>query len=587
MDSAPPITVQQDRERIMPKDSRLTPPDSHPWMVYISTLFASILAMLIGYNQAIISGAMLLLVDKFQVDTLWQQLIATSNTAGCAFALLLAGYPVQRFGRKKMILASNMLACIGAIISAAAPTKEVVLVGRFVSGIGGGGISLVVPMYISECAPADIRGRLGSFTQCLLTVGIVLSSIIAGAFSGIGESGWRWMFACPCVIDVVHFVGFLFLPESPRWYMDRGREKETEDVLKQLRNNPDEIAKELEDMKRTVAEGRRLKFDKGQGSSVIARVIKTPPVRRALILAMALASITQITGVSPIIFYSGTILKRAGFSDELAIWMTSIPSAIMAASAFTATVLVERLGRKHLFLGAQIGQLIALIVLGLGFFLSASHSPVVSDDIQRTINNATTTPICDFRTCDQCIESSQCGFCYDVLSRASCVPVSVNGSATTGRCSSASSFNSSDFTLVTQACPSDYKWFPVIGSSLYLAVFGGGCGVIFVVIAEVFPLWARGTCSSIATSTLWTSQIVVSVTFLSLAEAITAYGAFWLYAGVALLSAIYIFIFMPETRGVRLEDVDQLFMTHDEKNVLRKTEEDTELNKNAPADTMP
>ncbi|XP_046564153.1 proton myo-inositol cotransporter-like [Haliotis rubra] len=490
----------------MAMDSTRTSPESHPWMVYISTLFASVLALLIGYNQAIISGAMLFLVDTYQLDTLWQQLIATSNTAGCAFAPFLTGYPVQIFGRKKMILASNALVCIGAVISAAAPTKEVVLVGRFVAGLGGGAISLVVPMYISECAPVDIRGSLGSLTQCLISVGVFLSSIVAGAFSGMGAEAWRWMFACSCAIDVVHFVGFLFLPESPRWFMDRGREEEAEAVLKQLRSNPDEITKELDDMKKSVAEGKQLKRHKGDGSSIIARVMKTPPVRRALILGIGLAMITQITGVATIIFYSGIIFRRAGFSGARAIWMTTIPSVIMAVSSFAVTCLIERFGRKHLYLGAQIGQLIALVILGLGFFLSATNSPAVSDDIQIAINNATSTPMCNFRTCEQCIDSSQCGFCYDVLSRASCVPLSVNGSATAGRCSSSVSFNSSDFTLETQSCPSDYKWIPVIGSSLYLAVYGSGVGVIYVVIAEIFPMWARGTCSSIATAAIWMSQ---------------------------------------------------------------------------------
>ncbi|XP_067685399.1 proton myo-inositol cotransporter-like [Haliotis asinina] len=547
-------------------DSTKTPSDRHPWMVYISTVFASVLALLIGYNQAIISGAMVLLADTYQLDTLWQQLIATSNTAGCAFALFLTGYPVQIFGRKKMILAANTVMCVGAIISATAPMKEVVLVGRFLTGIGGGAVSVVVPMYISECAPVDIRGRLGSFTQCLLSVGVFLASVVGGAFSGMGEAGWRWMFACSCVIDFVHFVGFLFLPESPRWFMDRGRKTEAEAVLKQLRNNPDEIAKELDDMKKSVEEGKR---HEGDGSSIIARVIKTPPVRRALMLGICLGVTTQITGVGPIVFYSGLIFRRAGFSGASAIWMTAIPGGIMAVSSFTLTCLIERFGRKRLYLAAQIGQFIALVILGLGFFLSATHSPSVSDDIQIAINNATSTSMCNFRTCEQCIDSSQCGFCYDVLSRASCVPVSLNGSATTGRCSSPNSVNSSDFTLETQACPSDYKWIPVIGASVFLAVFGSVCGVVFVVISEIFPLWARGTCSSIATAAVWICQIIVSVTFLSVTQAITVYGLFWLYAGCAMLSVIYILMFMPETKGVRLEEVVLLFLTDDEKNAPR------------------
>ncbi|XP_046564212.1 proton myo-inositol cotransporter hmit-1.3-like [Haliotis rubra] len=303
---------------------------------------------------------------------------------------------------------------------------------------------------------------------------------------------------------------------------------------------------------------------------MIGRILKTPPVRRALMLSVILSMITQVTGAAPVMFYTGTILKRGGFAVTDALWMTTIPTALQAVTSFVSTCLVEKMGRKLLFLGAQIGLLISLIILGLGFYLSTTYSPVVSDDIQSTINNATTVSICNFRTCEQCIDSSQCGFCYDVLSRASCVPVSVNGSATAGRCS----FNSSVFTLETQACPSDYKWIPVIGSSLYLAVFSAGVGVIFVVISEIFPLWARGICSSVATSVIWISQIVVTMTFLSLADAITTHGIFWLYAGCSLLAVVFIFIFMPETRGVRLEEIDQLFMTREEKVVLDKQEVD-------------
>ncbi|XP_067684705.1 proton myo-inositol cotransporter-like [Haliotis asinina] len=558
----------------MGSEGKGKPTESHPRFVYISTIFASTLALLVGYAFGIISGAMLLLVDTFQLDTMWQQLIATFGTVGAALALPLAGYLVQILGRKKMILGSNTLMSVGAIITAAAPTKEVVLVGRLFAGMGAGAASLAVPMYISECAPVDIRGRLGTLTQVLISFGVFLSSVAGGAFSGLGEAGWRWMFACPCALGGVHFVGFLFLPESPRWYMDRGREEEAVSVLKRLRSNTEEIDIELNDMKKTVAEGKKLKLETEHGSSIIVRILKTPPVRRALMLSVILSLITQVTGGGPVMFYTGTILKRGGFAVTDALWMTTVPTAVQAVTSLIGTCLVERMGRKLLFLGTQIGLIISLVILGLGFYLSTTHSPAVSEDIQSTINNATTGSICKFRTCEQCVDSSQCGFCYDVLSRASCVPVSLNGSATAGRCSSTNSFNSSDFTLETQACPSDYKWIPVIGSSLYLAIFSAGVGVIFIVISEIFPLWARGICSSVGTSVIFISQVVVNMTFLSLADAITIHGIFWLYAGCSVLAAVFIFIFMPETRGVRLEEIDQLFMTRDERTVLKKREVD-------------
>ncbi|XP_046564124.1 proton myo-inositol cotransporter-like [Haliotis rubra] len=359
----------------MGNESKGQPTDSHPWLLYISTIFASTLALLMGYTFGIISGAMLLLADTFQLDTLWQQLIATFGTVGAALALLPAGYLVQILGRKKMILGSNILTCVGAIITAAAPTKEVVIVGRLFAGMGAGAISLVVPMYISECAPVDIRGRLGTLTQVLISFGVFLSSVAGGAFSGLGEAGWRLMFGCPCAIGVVHFVGFLFLPETPRWYMDRGREEEAVSVLKRLRNNPEEIDIELNDMKRTVAEGKRLKLESEHGSSIIVRILKTPSVRRALMLSVILSMITQVTGAAPVMYYTGTILKRGGFAVTDALWMTTIPTALQAVTSFVSTCLVERMGRKLLFLGTQIGLLISLIILGLGFYLSTTYSP--------------------------------------------------------------------------------------------------------------------------------------------------------------------------------------------------------------------
>ena len=140
-----------------------------------------------------------------------------------------------RFGRKPAIIAASLVFTAGAIIMGASPSKEVLLVGRVVLGMGIGMASMCVPVYMAETSPEDIRGFLGASFQVMITFGQVTSALVDALFAKATD-GWKYDFGLAGVPAVILLVGFIFCPESPRWLVQKGRQDEARTVLKKLRS---------------------------------------------------------------------------------------------------------------------------------------------------------------------------------------------------------------------------------------------------------------------------------------------------------------------------------------------------------------
>lgn len=428
---------------------------------------------------------------------------------------------------------------------------------------------MAVPVYIAESSPPDIRGLLVTLVQLFITVGVLVSSIVAGAFSELKDTGWRYMLGLAGVPGLVQFCGFLWLPESPRWLVSKGREAEAREVLRHTRGHDD-----LDDEIREIKEAETNK----QTGFVLAEMLKTPHVRRALVVGCGLQFFQQMCGINTVIYYSGTILKEAGFAVSQAIWLVCIPFSVNFLATFIGMGMVERVGRRILLLFSFLGVTLALIILSVGFLLSDLFSPPVNSTLPVLYpNGSRVTDQCQgFSLCEDCIDAGGCGYCYDTgqPELATCLLAvkgdQDNSAAAYGRCSSSYTPPESEHPAWTFGfCPTDYSWMAVLGLALFVLSFAPGLGPMpWTVNSEIYPMWARGTGVAVATMINWACNLLVSFTFLTLFQTITKYGTFFLFTGISVLGIAFTLFLVPETKNRTLEGMEEVFMTSEQREQL-------------------
>ncbi|XP_077868444.1 proton myo-inositol cotransporter-like [Saccoglossus kowalevskii] len=419
--------------------------------------------------------------------------------------------------------------------------------------------SMTVPMYIAEAAPADMRGRLILINSMFITGGQFIACVLDGAFSYDKENGWRYMLGLAGVPSLIQFIGFLFLPESPRWLITKGRKEEARRVLSLMRAGVG-VDEELDEIQRNIEEQKEEMQARGK-KAVLVQMIQTPAVRRALIVGCGMQMFQQLAGINTVMYYSATIIKMSGVKDDnFAIWLAAVVGFTNFLFTGVGLYLVEKIGRRKLSLGSMMGVIFSLLFLAAGFLLASLDSPPISHSY---VKSSTHVNCSGYSSCNDCISDHGCGFCYldlhntAVNGSGSCDPITrtMDEPMKWTRCG-----NSTQFTFAYDFCPTAYSWMGIAGLVLYLIFFAPGMGTMpWVINAEIYPNWARSTGNACSSAVNWICNLLISMTFLTLTDALTRHGAFFLYSGLSLLGFFFIFVFLPETKGKKLEEVIQLF----------------------------
>lgn len=538
------------------------PPDAPtPGLVYVLACSAALGGFLFGYDTGVVSGAMLLLKKEQNLSAVWQELLVSSTVAAAALSSLAGGSLNGRLGRRRSIMLASFVFTVGGLILSLAPGREVLLVGRIVVGLGIGVASMSIPIYLAEVSPSHLRGRLVSINSLFITGGQFSAALVDGAFSYL-QDGWRYMLGLSVAPAALQLLSFVFLPESPRWLLQRGRSQEARQVLSRIRGGRP-IGDEYDAIRAAVQEE-----EADAGGLVILRILRHGPTRRALIVGCGLQMFQQLSGINTVMYYSATILQMAGVRrDRQAIWLSALTSASNFLFTLVGVWLVERVGRRKLTLFSLMGTGFSLSVLAVGFLLSAVSSPPVNLHPQ----NSTCS---QFESCERCMLSPDCGFCYwenasgvldssclrvaaastDRSAEGSCSNQSWTEQAATGPFQAAGPFWGYNY------CPSSWSWLVLLGLVLYLAFFAPGMGTTpWTINAEIYPLWARSTGSACSAGVNWICNVLVTLTFLHLAQFLTYYGVFFLYSGLVAVALLFVLTCLPETRGLQLEEVENLF----------------------------
>lgn len=269
---------------------------------------------LFGYDTGIISGALVLISDDFGLTSWEEELVVSTTVFGAMVSALGSGPLCDRYGRKPVVLASALVFIVGALTMAFAPSFATLVVGRFVVGLGVGSASMNMPIIISEMAETNIRGALVTCINVAITGGQFISCLVAGALSTT-KYGWRYMLGLAALPAAIQFIGFLFMPESPRWLIENNYVELATLVLQSIRGKEDVYA-ELEEIVAAIEVERGAIKSSGMGGVYMADVeegvqvdgfwktlykqLSKVTIRRALFIGCCLQAGQQLGGINTV-----------------------------------------------------------------------------------------------------------------------------------------------------------------------------------------------------------------------------------------------------------------------------------------------
>lgn len=433
----------------------------------LAAILAAVAGLMFGLDIGVISGALGFIAKEFHAGDVAQEWIVSSMMFGAAIGAVCAGQLSYRFGRKKSLILSAILFVLGALLCVIAQGITVLIIARTFLGLAIGIASFVAPLYISEVADEQHRGSLISVYQLMITIGIVLAFISDAVFSYYGA--WRWMLGIVAVPGAVFMLGSLFLPDSPRWLMLRGRCDEALETLVSLRPSREEAEKEIGEIQDRLTHKQR-------GFSMF---MENPNFRRSVFLGIGLQIVQQLTGINIVMYYAPRIFEVAGFAHDGQMWGTAIVGLVNMLATFIAISFVDRWGRRPMLIAG-----FAIMALGMG---------------------------------------------------------ALAGLLSVGGDSSAA-----------------VHYLSVAVLLLFITGFAFSAGpLIWILCAEVQPLEGRDFGVACSTFTNWIANMAVGATFLTLLGSLGASHTFWLYAGLNVLFIGFTLFFVPETRGVSLESIEQ------------------------------
>jgi sugar porter (SP) family MFS transporter len=325
--------------------------------------FGALGGLLFGYDTGVISGALLFIPDDFKLTPFLQGAIVASLLLGAMVGAAVAGRLSDRFGRRNLIIAAALIFTGGALLAALAPSVGVLIAARFILGLAVGSAALVVPLYLSEIAPTEIRGAIASLNQLMIVVGILAAFVVNAILASSGN--WRLMLGLAAVPSLILLLGMVFMPETPRYLVHAGEEETAHDVIEDLPGDerPDERIQEIRDVEQAEDTGLRA-------------LVRAKWVRPALLVAIGLAAFQQFVGINTIIYYAPTTLTDVGFGKESAIYANLIIGVVNVGMTIIAIKIIDRVGRKPMLLAGVTGMVASLLVLGISLSVMAKpHHP--------------------------------------------------------------------------------------------------------------------------------------------------------------------------------------------------------------------
>jgi sugar porter (SP) family MFS transporter len=317
--------------------------------------FGALGGILFGYDLGVISGVLPFITKVWHLDGFDKGVVTASLSVGAIFGAAFSARTNDRLGRRRTIMVAAVIVIIGTLAATFSPSFSLLIISRFIIGLGIGLSSSTVPVYLSELAPARLRGAMGALNQIFIVLGILIAFLVDYWLGP--TSNWRAMLAGAIIPAVILLAGLVSLPETPRWLLKNGREEEAREVLVSSHGGSDDVDAELDTIREVI---RMDTEEKGR-----IRDLFLPWVRPMLIVAMLLAIGQQFSGVNAINAYFPTMLIGLGFATQAAL----LSGVLLGITKFLFTAwvvfVVDRWGRKPLLLIGNVIMVVTLVAAGI------------------------------------------------------------------------------------------------------------------------------------------------------------------------------------------------------------------------------
>lgn len=340
---------------------------------WLLVAFASMGGLLSGIDQSLISGANLYMPTSLHLNTQQTSMVSSGVPLGAVGGALLLGPLNEAFGRKNAILISCILYTIGAALEAGSVNYGMMVAARIILGLAVGLEGGTVPVYVAESVSRKYRGNLVSLYQFMIALGEVLGYVVAAIFVNVKSGSWRYMLGSSLVFSTIMLIGIIFMPESPRFLMHKGRTVEAWAVWKRIRGTQPEARQEFFVMKHSVeAEQAAIKQRSSGARPAWMDFFTEPRARRAVIYANVMVFLGQFTGINAIQYYMATLMSQVGFDSKQSVFMSLVGGGALLLGTIPAILYMEKFGRRFWAIAMLPGFFIGLVMIGCSYLIPVS-----------------------------------------------------------------------------------------------------------------------------------------------------------------------------------------------------------------------
>ncbi|XP_019947351.2 solute carrier family 2, facilitated glucose transporter member 12 [Paralichthys olivaceus] len=510
------------------------------WLVVVAAVAASLSGLMLGYEMGLTSGVLLQLRGLLSLSCREQELLVSSHLLG-ALLICLAGGPVlDRYGRRCSLLLSAALVVAGTIVVIAFTSLVAITLGRVIVGMGTALSGTAACLYIAEISPSERRGLLVTLYELMLVVGVMLGFSCSYAFATLPR-GWVYTFGLVIPAALLQIGALLFLPCSPRFLVTQGKVEQAKAVLVRMRGGlKEQVEAELTDIQAGLkAESEHCFWELFSAKANL---------RSRLLTGVALVFLQQATGQPNILSYASPLLRSVGFNSDAAATLASTGFGVVkVVGTIPAVLLVDRLGPKSFLCVGAIAMGISLAALGTLTLQSHTHltslckSHTTPNYTHTTWElNRTSTDLDDIEFFSTSLPSQWSNEEAQRTNREDDGIGELGGGRTQVEVSSS------------------LKWASLISLLVYVAAFSISLGpMVYVVISEIFPMGIRGRAVSVVSAVNWATNLLISMTFLTITERIGVPNVMFLYSAMSFVLLVFVILCVPETKGRTLEEISK------------------------------